>query len=273
MSYLCVSGYTVLLFTFGLAPTLYAAYLSVTKEGQFVGLDNFLQVIQDFRFGPAVLHVALFVLFWLAGLVLFVVVLSLLVHGLASGGLSTGLRFVYYIPGVMLWLFVLDPTVSPVSWVLHAMGMQTFVQTVSPGNLPVIFAIIAFWTGAGGWIVVLYGALNNVPGEVMEAAKIDGAGRLRTALSIQLPMMRKWISYMAVMSLAAGTQLFVEPRILSQASKGVVPVDYSLNQLAYLYAFKQTDHNGSAAIAILLLVVSLGLSMFFVIKGGLFERD
>jgi len=280
MSYLFVSGYTVLLFTFGLAPTLYAAYLSLTKEGQFVGFDNFVQVIQDFRFGPAVLHVALFVLFWLAGLVLFVVVLSLLVHGLASRGLSTGLRFVYYIPGalagassVMLWLFVLDPTVSPVSWVLHALGMQTFVQTVSPANLPVIFAIIAFWTGAGGWIVVLYGALNNVPGEVMEAAKIDGAGRLRTALSIQLPLMRKWISYMAVMSLAAGTQLFVEPRILSQASKGVVPVDYSLNQLAYLYAFKQTDHNGSAAIAILLLVVSLGLSMFFVIRGGLFERD
>lgn len=280
MSYLFVSGYTVLLLVFGLAPTLYAAYLSLTKEGKFVGFDSFVQVIQDFRFGPAVLHVALFVLFWLAGLVLFVVVLSLLVHGLASRGLSTGLRFVYYIPGalagassVMLWLFVLDPTVSPVSWVLHALGMETFVQTVSPGNLPVIFAIIAFWTGAGGWIVVLYGALNNVPGEVMEAAKIDGAGRLRTALSIQLPMMRKWISYMAVMSLAAGTQLFVEPRILSQASKGVVPVDYSLNQLAYLYAFKQTDHNGSAAIAILLLVVSLGLSMFFVIKGGLFERD
>lgn len=280
MSYLFVSGYTVLLLMFGLAPTVYAAYLSLTKEDQFVGLDNFVQVVQDFRFGPAVLHVALFVLFWLAGLVLFVVVLSLLVHGLASRRLSTGLRFVYYIPGalagassVMLWLFVLDPTVSPVSWVLHAMGMETFVQTVSPGNLPVIFAIIAFWTGAGGWIVVLYGALNNVPGEVMEAARIDGASRLRIALSIQLPMMRKWISYMAVMSLAAGTQLFVEPRILSQASKGVVPVDYSLNQLAYLYAFKQTDHNGSAAIAILLLVVSLGLSMFFVIKGGLFERD
>lgn len=280
MSYLFVSGYTVLLLVFGLAPTLYATYLSVTKKGRLVGLDNFVRVVQDFRFGPAVLHVALFVLFWLGGLVLFVVVLSLLVHGLASRGLSTGLRFVYYIPGalagassVMLWLFVLDPTVSPVSWVLHALGTETFVQTVSPGNLPVIFAIIAFWTGAGGWIVVLYGALNNVPGEVMEAARIDGAGRLRTALSIQLPMMRKWISYMAVMSLAAGTQLFVEPRILSQASKGVVPVDYSLNQLAYLYAFKQTDHHGSAAIAILLLVVSLGLSMFFVIKGGLFERD
>ena len=202
--------------------------------GRGVGFDNFVQVIQDFRFGPAVLHVALFVLFWLAGLVLFVVVLSLLVHGLARRGLSTGLRFVYYIPGalagassVMLWLFVLDPTASPVSWVLHALGTETFVQTVSPGNLPVIFAIIAFWTGAGGWIVVLYGALNNVPGEVMEAGKIDGAGRLRTALSIQLPMMRKWISYMAVMSLAAARidgcgELAVFTRIALPLAKPVV---------------------------------------------------
>ena len=45
--------------------------------------------------------------------------------------------------------------------------------------------------------------------------------------------------------------------MLSQASHGVVPNDYSLNQLAYLYAFKQQDLNGSAAIAVMLLVVSL----------------
>jgi multiple sugar transport system permease protein len=174
---------------------------------------------------------------------------------------------------VVLWLFVLDPTVSPVSGVLHAFGFDSFVETISPGNLPVIFAVMAFWTGAGGWIVVMYGALNSIPTEVLEAARIDGAGVVRTAVHIQLPMLRKWISYMAIMSLAAGTQLFVEPKVLSQASHGVVPNDYSLNQLAYLYAFKQQDLNGSAAIAVMLLVVSLGLSVFFVIRGGLFERD
>src|SRR5665647_2602759 len=95
---------------------------------------------------------------------------------------------------------------------------------------------------------------------------------IQTALHIQLPMLRKWISYMAIMSLAAGTQLFVEPKVLSQATHGVVPVDYSLNQLAYLYAFKQQDLNGSAAIAVMMLVVSLGLSVYVVIRGGLFER-
>lgn len=281
ISYVFVSGYVLLALAFGVLPTLYAVRMSfTTSEGTFSGVENFSRVIDDFRFWPAVQHVAAFVAIWLVALLVLVTVLALLVHQIGVRWLSSGVRFVYYIPGalagasaVVLWLFVLDPTVSPVSGVLHAFGFDSFVQTISPGNLPVIFAVMAFWTGAGGWIVVMYGALNSIPHEVLEAARIDGAGVVRTALHIQLPMLRKWISYMAIISLAAGTQLFVEPRVLSQASHGVVPNDYSLNQLAYLFAFKQQDLNGSAAIAVMLLVVSLSLSVFFVVRGGLFERD
>ncbi len=50
---------------------------------------------------------------------------------------------------------------------------------IAPGNLPMVFAIIAFWTGAGGWILVLYGALNTIPGDVIEAARVDGAGPIQ----------------------------------------------------------------------------------------------
>jgi multiple sugar transport system permease protein len=281
MSYVFVSGYVLFLAAFGVAPTLYALYLSVVSgSGRFVWFRNFARVRHDFRFMPAVVHVGSFLLIWLVALLVLVTVLAIIVHSIGQRWLSSSIRFIYYIPGavagassVVLWLFVLNPSVSPVSGVLHAFGLKTFVQTISPAHLPVIFAIIAFWSGAGGWIVVMYGALNSIPTEVMEAARVDGAGAVRTALHIQLPMMRKWISYMAVISLAAGTQLFVEPTVLSQASQGVVPVDYSLNQLAYQYAFKQTDNNGAASIAVMLLVVCVVLSAFFVIRGGLFERD
>ena len=280
MSYAFVSGYTLLTIAFGLVPTLFALFLSVTADGRFVGIDNFTRVLDDFRFWPAVGHVSIFLVVWLVSLLVIVVFLAVAVHAIGSRWVSSSLRFLYYVPGaiagassVVLWLFVLDPSVSPVSWLLRLMGAETLVQTVAPQNLPAIFAVIAFLSGAGGWIVVMYGALNNIPTEVMEASRIDGAGAVQTAIHIQLPMLRKWISYMAIMSLAAGTQLFVEPKVLSQATKGVVPNDYSLNQLAYQYAFKFFDPNGSAAIAVMLLVVSLGLSIFFVVKGGLFERD
>lgn len=273
--------YVVLMLAFGVLPSLYAVYLSVTDaSGGFAPLANFQKVVGDYRFWPAVAHVGLFIVCWLVALVVLVVFFAVVVHGLGSRWLSAGLRFVYYLPGalagassVLLWLFVLDPGAGPAGVLLHAFGFQTFNNVIAPGHLPVIFAVVAFWTGAGGWIVVMYGALNNIPVEVMEAARIDGAGPVQTALRIQVPLLRKWIAYMTVLSLAAGTQLFVEPSLLSQASNAVVPNDYSLNQLAYQYAFNLNDFNGSAAISVLLLVVALALSAVFVAKGGLFDTE
>ena len=275
------SGYVVLLLAFGIGPMLYALYLAFTKAGAFVGLDNFVKVFGDFRFFPAVQHVSAFVAIWLVSLIVFVLLLALVVHSVRVRWLSATSRFLFYIPGalagsasVMLWLFMLDPSVSPVAVVLNQFGFTSFIQTVALGNLPVIFTVIAFWTGAGGWIIIMYGALNTISPDVMEAARIDGAGPVKIAWYIQIPLLRKWIAYMAIISLAAGIQLFVEPKILSLASRGVVPKDYSLNQLAYVFAFgPQADFNGSAAISILLLVVAMGLAAFFVFRGGLFERD
>jgi len=274
-----VSLYTVFLVLFGILPSAYAIFLAFTKRNAFVGVDNFVKVFKDYRFLPAVEHVGLYLVVWLVSLLILVVVLAIIVHSIGVRWLSTSVRFLYYIPGalagassVMLWLFVLDPTVSPVSLLLHGLGFNSFVETVQADHLPVTLAIIAFWTGAGGWIIVMYGALNNISRDVVEAARVDGAGPIRTAWHIQIPLLRKWIAYMVILSFAGGTQLFVEPRVLSQASRGVVSQDYSLNQLAFLYAFKQNDFNGSAAISLVLLVVALVLSVIFVFRGGLFER-
>lgn len=281
MSYGFVAPYVVLAVAFGVLPALYAVYLAFTDdEGGFAGIANFTKVVSDFRFLPAVAHVALYLVIWLVALLVLVSFLAIVVHAIRVRWLSRALRLVFYLPGalagassVLLWLFVLDPTASPVSGLLHLLGFSSFVQVIVPANLPPVFAVIAFWTGAGGWIVIMYGALNNISADVIEAARIDGAGAVQIAWRIQLPLLRKWISYMGVMSLAAGTQLFVEPQLLSQASNAVVPNDYSLNQLAYQYAFQQNDFNGAAAISLLLLVIALALSAVFVTRGGLFEKD
>jgi multiple sugar transport system permease protein len=276
-----VAPFALLFLIFGIVPVGYSLYLAVTTpSGAFAGGSNFTKAATDFRFLPAAGHVAVFVAIWLVLLTVLVVTLTLLMHRVVRRRTKTFVRFAYYIPGalagassVLLWLFLLDPTVSPVSWLVKATGVQTFQEVITPGHLPVIFALIAFWTGAGGWILVLYGALNTIPTEVVEAAKVDGAGPIRTALQIELPMIRKSIVYMIVLSLAAGTQLFVEPQLVSQASFGVVPTDYSVNQLAYIFAFGQNDFNGSAAISIMLLVVSALAAGIFVARGRLFETD
>ena len=280
-AYVFCSGYVLLLLVFGVLPMVYALYLSFTKSGQFVGLDNYVKAVGDFRFLPAVQHVAAFLVIWVVTLTVLVTLLALIVHAMRVRWLSSTTRFLYFIPGafagaasVMLWLFLLNPSVSPVSFVLRWFGYTNFVQAIDLNNLPLIFTVVAFWTGAGGWIIIMYGALNNISDEIMEAARCDGASAIKTAWYIQLPLIRKWIAYMAVISVAVGTQLFAEPKILAQASRNQIPKHYSLNQLAYVTAFgPQADFNSSAAISMMLLVVAAGLAAFFVFRGGLFDRD
>ncbi|MER5377004.1 sugar ABC transporter permease [Streptomyces sp. NPDC002553] len=276
-----VAAYVVLLVAFGVLPTAYAIYFAFTDAGgRITGFANFVTTAQDFRFMDAVGHVVVYLAFWLLSLVVFVVALALLLHRLASGSAGKALRFLYYIPGalagaasVLVWLFMLDPTVSPVSSLLGALGFHTFGEVIAPGNLPLLFTVIAFWTGAGGWIVVMYGALNNVPTDVMEAARIDGAGAWQTAWHVQIPMLRKWIVYMVILAFAGGAQLFVEPQLLSLASVGVAGRDYSLNQLTFEFAFQMNNINGAAAVSVELLVVSLSAAALFVARSGFFDAD
>lgn len=276
-----VAPYVVLTLAFGVGPAIYAIKLSLTDAGgKFTGIDNYKKVTKDFRFVPDVEHVAEYIGIWVVSMIVLVVVLALMVHRLRRRAVSGVVRLLFYIPGalagassVLLWLFMLDPGASPVGGLLRHFGYNSFTQVIAPDHLPVVLAIVAFWAGAGGWIVVMYGALNNIPLDVMEAARIDGANAFQTALHVQLPLLRKWIAYMGVLSIAAGTQLFVEPTLLSQASNAVVPNDYSLNQLAYQYAFDLNDLNGSAAISVILLLVTIAVSALFVARGGLFDTE
>ena len=173
-----------------------------------------------------------------------VVGLTLMLHTLAQR-VGAAFRFLFYIPGalagaasVIVWLFMLDPTASPFAFVLHGFGYAQFNNTIAPENLPVIFAIMAFWIGAGGWIVVMYGALNNIPHELLEVRTDRRRERAsQTALWIKLPLIRKWIVYMLVLSFAGGTQLFVEPTVLGSAALGVgISKYWSPNQLAWFVA-------------------------------------
>ena len=275
-----VSLYVVLLVLFGAAPTVYALYLSFTTPGgKWAGLHNYFSTGHDFRFLPAFEHIAVYLLIWLVVLVVLVPFLALMLHG----GIRRTVpffRFVFYIPGafvgsagVLVWLLMLDPSVSPWHFVMSWFHLSSLYQTVAPAHLPVIFVVIAFWTGAGSWVVVMNGALNNISDEVTDAARVDGANAWQLALRVKLPLIKRWVVYMVILAFAAGTQLFVEPQMLSTASGGFVSATWSPNQLAYYFAFSEDNFNYAAAISVDLLVLGLMVAALFAFGSRLFEID
>jgi multiple sugar transport system permease protein len=279
--HLFVAGYVVLLAAFGVLPIAYGMYFAFSNAGNtFAGFSNFIGAYHDFRYLPAVEHVALYELIWLVTLVVFVTGLAVVLQQLPLRRVSRVTRFLYYIPGslagaasVMVWLFMLDPTVSPAAPLLRLLGYGSFGLVIEPGHLAILFVMMAFWTGAGGWIVVMNGALNNIPLDVIDAARIDGAGALSLARRIQIPMLRKWIVYMVILAFAAGTQLFVEPQLISEASLGVAGRDFSLTQLSFDFAFQNNNVNYASAISVELLVVCVVVAALFVTRSRFFDAS
>ena len=280
--YLFVSLYVVLLLLFGVAPTAYALYLSFTEAGKpwhWAGLSNFLSTGRDFRFVPAFEHIAIYLAIWLTVLVVLVLFLALMLHG-GARRVVPAFRFLFYLPGalagsasVIVWVFMFDPELSPWHFALALFHFSSFPQVIAPGHLPAIFAVIAFWTGAGGWIVVMNGALNNISDEVIDSARIDGANAWQLAFRVKLPLIRKWVVYMLILAFAAGTQLIVEPTIVASASLGMVSPFWSPNQLAYYLATYNDNFNYAAAIAVDLLFVGLVAAALLVFRSKLFELE
>ncbi len=279
--YLFVGGYAVLLVLVGIAPAGYALRLAFTSfSGRFIGFSNFINTYHDFRFAPAFEHIAEYMAIWLTALIVIVIGISLVIHTLSSR-VSATFRFLFYLPaafagsaGVLVWLFMLQPGLSPWGFILSALGHQTLGASLVPSNLPVVFALIAFWTGAGAWILVIHGALTSIPREVLEAAELDGAGPVQVALRVKLPLIKKWVAYMLIVSFAGGTQLFAEPELFSQATHGILVSDaWSPNQFATSLAFLSDNFNYAAAISVDLLGIALICAGLLVFRTRLLKED
>jgi multiple sugar transport system permease protein len=276
--YLFVAPYALLLAVVGIYPVGYALHLSLTSlTSHFSGTTNFVKSWQNPEFLPALEHVGVFLAIWLTALVVLVVGLSLMLHSL-DRKVSAAFRFVFYLPAalagsasVVLWLFMLEPGTSPFTFILHWLGYQTLGDSLASGHLPVVYALIAFWSGAGSWIVVMYGALATIPRGVLEAARLDGAGPWRTAIRIKLPLIKRWVAYMLIGAFAAGTQLFAEPQLVSEATGGFLNQTWSPNQLAYYLSFQLDNFNYAAAIAIDLLALALISAAVILLRTGLFR--
>lgn len=279
---LFVLPYVVLLVAFGLGPAAYAVYTSFVVSaptGDALGLDNYAATLGDFRFWPAAANVALFLAIWLPIMVVGVLALALLLHDRPSR-FSGVMRLVYFLPGavtgsagILLWYCMLEPSISPFGPALRAMGFERGSDVFADSNLVLIFAGIAFITGAGQWIVIMYGAMQNIPEDVLEAAALDGAGPIRTAIFVKLPLVSKYVLYMVILSLAAGLQLFVEPQLIYGITKTAGSPWWSLNQFGYALAFQTGNFGGAATISLILLVLSCVAAMLFITRTDFFSTE
>ncbi|MBT2224855.1 carbohydrate ABC transporter permease [Nonomuraea sp. NEAU-A123] len=275
--YLFLAPYLVFLLMFGVVPAVYAVGISFeTPDAAFAGLENWAAVLTDARLLPSARNVVTYLGMWLPTMLLFVTGLSLLAHH-HGGRISAASRFAWYLPGAvtgaaaaLLWLFMLSPGISPFSPLLRLAGVSSGTDLLGGQGLPVVLTVMATMVTAGGWIVVVYAALNTVPGEILEAARVDGANGWQVTMRIKAPHIRPQLALMLISSFAYGTQIFVEPQVLRSAFTSQVSETWSLNQLAYFFATQRGNFGMAAALSLMLLGVGLLVAVFVIARTDLY---
>jgi multiple sugar transport system permease protein len=264
VGYVFVLPYVCFLVFFGIGPTIYAFFLSFHSPGGGLlsfGLSGYRAAIADPYFKLAVRNVVEFVLLLTPVFSIIVPVLALLLHS-RRGGLASGIRLLYFLPGavsgsvvVLVWLFMLDPSASPYHRILRAFGWHTVEDVVNRQNYLFLFALMFLWSALGGWIVITYGALKNISDEIVGAARIDGCGPIALARYISIPMIRKTLFLMVILVIAAASQVYTEPTVVGgiMGDSG----SWGLSQVSYNLAFGLGYFEASAAVAMMLVAFAL----------------
>jgi multiple sugar transport system permease protein len=279
--------YILFMLAFGLGPGIYALIISFADYSSGLpryfkaGIKNYLTVFKDSRLGFTFANIGKFLLISVPVGIALVVLLALLLH-MRPGKVASTLRTLFFIPGaavgpavVLLVIFMLTPQVSPFGFLLNSLGLTSFNAIITPSSLAFIFLIMGFFSGAGMWIAIQYGALEGISPEVMEAATMDGCNEWQKALYIKLPLIRPYIIYQFILIFAGNVQLFVEPQLLGNQTyiHANVPLVWSPNQLAYSFAFDLGNFGAAAALALIMLAIGLGASYLMVRWTGFFKIE
>jgi multiple sugar transport system permease protein len=224
------------------------------------------------------MNVALFLAIYVP-VMLFVVMLLAILLDVKPGRQNKYLMTLFIVPAaitgsvaILVWYFMMEPTLSPFRDVLNSFGITEAAQIWNKGNMAFLFAAMAFFTGAGYWILIMYGSLQAISEEVLEAAHLDGANHWQMAIRIKLPLVKKYIVFMAVLTFAAGLQLFVEPQLISASVYEGIATGWTLNQVGYDYAFVQGNFSQAAAVSLILLVASLSAGLLLIARTNFFDQ-
>lgn len=265
----------VLTFILPIIVAIGSSFIRVTRQGvfgeegvttEFAWFANYAQALENGNFIASIGRMLLFGVVQVTVMIALCTVLALLLES-ASVKWPGFFRAVYFlpygIPGVIatiLWSFLYVPGLSPIIDIAGAMGIE--LDFLGAGTVLWSIANIVTWTYTGYNMMIIVAQLKAIPTEVYEAAKVDGAGPLRVALSIQLPLIRPALILTTVFSIIGTLQLFAEPQVLQTVSPAI-DNEYTPNLSAYTTAFAYNDYNVAAAQAVLIALVAFALSFIF----------
>src|SRR6476661_3489467 len=269
--YMFLAPALLLIAVFVLYPIGAVVYYSFTdwdivRPPVWSGLENYQNLIADPTFWKALTHSIIYLIVT-PTIIAMSIGLAIIVNRKLKG--IHVFRALYFVPAVsgsiaigIAWRWLFDRN-GFINSVLISLGaIKDPIQWLSePGLVLPIAMLLTIWAGVGYYAVIFLAGLQNIPEELYDAARIDGASDFQTHLHVTLPGLRPQIAFVAVISSLAALKVFDEIYTLTSKSGGILDSGTTIVFYLWKQAFQLSHAGYASAIAIVLLVITLGFSI------------
>jgi len=271
---------SVILFAFMvLVPVVLAVRYSFFKwsggpKMQFIGLDNYRNLLVDSNFWHAFLNNLLIVAFSVVGQIGIAFVISIFLMSKLAKWKGFH-RTVIFIPVVLssvvigfLWGMIYNQDAGMLNWLLRTVGLESWIKPWldDPGIVMYSVTVPIVWQYIGFYLIIFLAAMQSINSEVYEMAELDGATGFKKMLHITLPLLAPTIKIAVMLCIAGNMKAFDSIFVMTGGGPGSSST--VMAQYAYDTSFKAYKLGYGSAISVGIMILSVALIMISRLIGG-----
>jgi multiple sugar transport system permease protein len=244
---------------------------------KWVGLENYARIFTDPVIINAVVNTALYALLFTPTAVALALALALLLNDprLPFRGFFRTALFLPFIISLAVaaiaWTYLIDPQIGLLNYWLGTAGIRIGNVLQDPVLAMPAVAFVAVWKSFGFYMVIFLAGLQDIPGSLYEAAKVDGAGSFTRFRHVTMPMLSNTTAFVLIFALIAALQAFDQIYVMT----GGGPYGHTETVVMQIYTsgFRKLDVGFASALSYVLLAATLLLSVIQFVFFGKRERE
>ena len=274
-AYLFVLPYVIPFIAFLVVPAFWSVWLSFNQGGildsaKYVGLANWRAISNDSELTGAVKNTAVYVIEAVLLVFTLAILLALLLNRYRRG--SNVFKLALYIPLLapavlvgLIWQFMTNFDFGFINLGLEALGFDR-LNILGSGTLALLTIVLAeVWRGLGFWTLYFLASLQNIPEELLDAARVDGARGLQRFRRVIIPLLRPMLLFAVVIAIIANFQVFDTVYVLTQGGPHEATSTLVWFIWKKMFQFQETGQAYAAAVLLLAIILALTAISFWLL--------
>jgi multiple sugar transport system permease protein len=269
-----ISPANILLLLFIAVPSIYIIWLSLHKltfgmSSTFVGLDNYIQIFSDPIFWRAALNTFIVVNIVVYAELALALILALALNTNFWGkGLVFSILIAPYavseVSAVVMWRYLFEPDIGMFNMVLQSFADIQLNWVRNPTHGLTLISILSIWIHLPFTLIILYSAISTVPGDLKNAARVEGATEWQVFLKVTMRFIAPAILVAMMFRYIFATRLFSEVWLLNEG--GPARLTEVLGTYLFRAAFRYHDFGTAAATGLAMQFLALVVASFYLYK-------